>query len=125
MAERRGRLPTKIKPIFVEPVLLLCGAKLPEVPDWAYEIKLDGYRALAFKLEASSSSDPPRFLQAMPPLLDLLFAPDDERGTARFSAFERNVIVSLFSPAMTNLDLGSRSSMMPSTMALWPRCILA
>jgi ATP-dependent DNA ligase len=23
--------------------------KLPEGPDWAYEIKLDGYRAIAFK----------------------------------------------------------------------------
>src|SRR3984885_6769357 len=28
---------------------LLRTEKLPEGPDWAYEIKLDGYRALAFK----------------------------------------------------------------------------
>jgi DNA ligase D-like protein (predicted ligase) len=43
------RLPTKIKPGFIEPMLLLRTEKLPEGPDWAYEIKLDGYRALAFK----------------------------------------------------------------------------
>ena len=30
-------------------MLLLRTEKLPEGPDWAYEIKLDGYRALAFK----------------------------------------------------------------------------
>jgi DNA ligase D-like protein (predicted ligase) len=43
------RLATKIKPGFIEPMLLLRTEKLPEGPDWAYEIKLDGYRALAFK----------------------------------------------------------------------------
>jgi DNA ligase D-like protein (predicted ligase) len=43
------RLPTKIKPGFIEPMQLLRTEKLPEGPDWAYEIKLDGYRALAFK----------------------------------------------------------------------------
>ena len=46
---RYVRLPTKIKPGFIEPMLLLRTEKLPEGPDWAYEIKLDGYRALAFK----------------------------------------------------------------------------
>src|SRR5690348_17277345 len=30
-------------------MLLLRTEKLPEGPDWTYEIKLDGYRALAFK----------------------------------------------------------------------------
>jgi DNA ligase D-like protein (predicted ligase) len=42
-------LPAKIKPGFIEPMLLLRAEKLPEGPDWAYEIKLDGYRAVAFK----------------------------------------------------------------------------
>ena len=42
-------MPTKIKPGFIEPMLLLRTEKLPEGPDWAYEIKLDGYRPLAFK----------------------------------------------------------------------------
>ena len=32
---------------FVEPMECLAVAKLPDGPDWVYEIKLDGYRALA------------------------------------------------------------------------------
>jgi ATP-dependent DNA ligase len=31
---------------FVEPMQCLAVAKLPEGPDWEYEIKFDGYRAL-------------------------------------------------------------------------------
>jgi len=34
---------------FVEPMLLLRTEKLPEGKEWLYEIKLDGYRALAIK----------------------------------------------------------------------------
>jgi ATP-dependent DNA ligase len=34
---------------FVEPMLLLRTQKLPEGPEWLYELKLDGYRALAIK----------------------------------------------------------------------------
>jgi bifunctional non-homologous end joining protein LigD len=34
---------------FIEPMLLLRTEKLPEGDPWAYELKLDGYRALAFK----------------------------------------------------------------------------
>ena len=34
---------------FIEPMLLLRTEKLPEGPDWAYELKLDGYRAIAYK----------------------------------------------------------------------------
>ena len=30
-------------------MLLLSAGKLPQGPDWLYEIKLDGYRALAIK----------------------------------------------------------------------------
>jgi len=37
------------KATFVEPMLLLRTEKLPEGPDWQYELKLDGYRALAIK----------------------------------------------------------------------------
>ena len=39
----------KTKPAFVEPMLLLRTEKLPEGPDWLYELKFDGYRALAIK----------------------------------------------------------------------------
>jgi bifunctional non-homologous end joining protein LigD len=34
---------------FIPPMLLLPKDSLPEGPDWLYEIKLDGYRALAIK----------------------------------------------------------------------------
>jgi len=34
---------------FIEPVLLLRTERLPEGGDWLYELKLDGYRALAIK----------------------------------------------------------------------------
>ena len=36
---------------FIEPMLLLSTEKLPEGPDLQYEIKFDGYRALAMKSE--------------------------------------------------------------------------
>jgi DNA ligase D-like protein (predicted ligase) len=39
----------KTKASFVAPMLLLATARLPEGPNWLYEIKLDGYRAIAFK----------------------------------------------------------------------------
>jgi bifunctional non-homologous end joining protein LigD len=34
---------------FVEPMLPLRTEKLPAGPDWLYELKFDGYRALAIK----------------------------------------------------------------------------
>jgi ATP-dependent DNA ligase len=34
---------------FIEPMLLLRTEKLPERTNWVYELKLDGYRAIAFK----------------------------------------------------------------------------
>jgi ATP-dependent DNA ligase len=42
-------LAAKVKPRFIEPMLLLRTETLPEGPEWGYEIKLDGYRAVAFK----------------------------------------------------------------------------
>jgi bifunctional non-homologous end joining protein LigD len=38
-----------VKAKFIEPMLLLRTEKLPEGPDCQYELKLDGYRALAIK----------------------------------------------------------------------------
>jgi DNA ligase D-like protein (predicted ligase) len=41
---------TRTKARFVEPMLLLRTDELPDDPDrWAYQLKLDGYRAIAFK----------------------------------------------------------------------------
>ena len=39
----------KTKASFIEPMLLLRSETLPEGPEWTYELKLDGYRALAIK----------------------------------------------------------------------------
>ena len=36
-------------PRFIEPMLLVRTDMLPSGPAWRYELKLDGYRALAFK----------------------------------------------------------------------------
>ena len=48
---RTARKPTakKTKASFIEPMLLLRSETLPEGPEWLYELKLDGYRALAIK----------------------------------------------------------------------------
>jgi bifunctional non-homologous end joining protein LigD len=46
---------------FIPPMLLLQRESLPEGPDWLYEIKLDGYRAVAIKssgkLQLGSGND--------------------------------------------------------------------
>lgn len=34
---------------FIEPMLLARAERLPEGANWSYELKLDGYRALAIK----------------------------------------------------------------------------
>ena len=47
--ERTHRGGQSLRTGFIEPMLLLRTDKLPEGPEWTYEIKLDGYRALAFK----------------------------------------------------------------------------
>lgn len=39
----------KAKARFFEPMLLLVTGSLPEGSNWGYELKLDGYRAFAFK----------------------------------------------------------------------------
>ena len=40
---------TKLRAGFIEPMLLKRTDALPRGEDWAYELKLDGYRAIAFK----------------------------------------------------------------------------
>jgi DNA ligase D-like protein (predicted ligase) len=40
---------SQTKARFIEPMLLLRTERLPEGTNWAYELKLDGYRAIAFK----------------------------------------------------------------------------
>src|SRR5688572_8335440 len=38
-----------VRATFIPPMLLLRRQTLPEGPDWRYELKHDGYRAIAFK----------------------------------------------------------------------------
>lgn len=39
------------KAAFIEPMLLLQASELPDGPEWLHELKLDGYRVVAFKSE--------------------------------------------------------------------------
>jgi bifunctional non-homologous end joining protein LigD len=41
--------PPKVQGGFIDPMLLLRTDKLPERDGWLYELKLDGFRAMAFK----------------------------------------------------------------------------
>jgi ATP-dependent DNA ligase len=43
---KRRSLPAR-EAAFIEPMECLAVAKLPDGPEWVYEIKLDGYRTLA------------------------------------------------------------------------------
>src|SRR5262247_3517788 len=45
----RSSGPRQPKVSFVAPMLLLRTEKLPEGANWLYELKLDGYRCIAFK----------------------------------------------------------------------------
>jgi DNA ligase D-like protein (predicted ligase) len=42
-------MPARVKAKFIEPMLLLRTDRLPEDARWGYEVKLDGYRAIAFR----------------------------------------------------------------------------
>ena len=41
--------PKRQNPSFVTPMAAVSVDPLPEGPEWSYELKLDGYRAIAFK----------------------------------------------------------------------------
>ena len=43
--------PPKTKAEFIQPMLLLRAERPPEGPNWLYELKLDGYRAIAAKAD--------------------------------------------------------------------------
>ena len=42
-------MPARVTAKFIEPMLLLRTDKLPVGEQWIYELKLDGYRAIAFR----------------------------------------------------------------------------
>jgi len=71
----------KTKASFIEPMLLLSSERLPEGPEWLYEVKLDGYRAIAVKaagkvhLRSRNNKD---FNGRYPPIVKALTALPDE-----------------------------------------------
>lgn len=68
----------KAKAAFIEPMLLFRAGALPEAAEWLYELKLDGYRALAInsggsvQLRSRNDNDfsvrYPAILRALAPL---------------------------------------------------------
>ena len=53
---KTGRLPPTSSARFIDPMLLLRTDSLPDSDRWLYELKLDGYRAIAFKTRRQPSS---------------------------------------------------------------------
>ena len=47
--KNRHRTPTRKPPAFITPMAAQVVKLLPEGPDWIYELKFDGYRALIIK----------------------------------------------------------------------------
>src|SRR5215469_6857054 len=86
---------------FIEPMQALSVEKLPE-GDWLYEVKLDGYRALAFKdgkdvrlisrnnkpLNYPQLLDSLRLLAVEQVILDGEIVPLDEKGRSSFQLLQ-------------------------------------
>ena len=53
-------------PDFIEPMLLLRTERLPEGPEWLYELKFDGYRALAIKTGGGECGSAPATIRTSP-----------------------------------------------------------
>jgi bifunctional non-homologous end joining protein LigD len=81
-----------MKAAFVEPMLLLRTEALPDGPEWLYELKLDGYRAIAVKanrivqLRSRNNND---FNDAYPRVAEALATlPDDSVVDGEVVAFD-------------------------------------
>jgi bifunctional non-homologous end joining protein LigD len=92
---------------FVEPMQCLAVAKLPEGPEWEYEIKFDGYRALGINVDGrvqlfsrngnDFSVRYPLVTRAVSKLpdktvIDGEIVASDERGLPRHSTFCKTTI---------------------------------
>lgn len=100
----RGSRQKRDNPGFVTPMAALAVEALPEGPDWSYELKLDGYRALiiknggSIKLRSRNDKDllsmypalaaTARRLQAEQAVIDGEIVAVDERGRPSFQALQ-------------------------------------
>ena len=100
----RGSRQKRDNPGFVTPMAALAVEALPEGPDWSYELKLDGYRALiikdggSIKLRSRNDKDllsmypalaaTARRLQADQAVIDGEIVAVDERGRPSFQALQ-------------------------------------
>lgn len=69
------------KAAFIEPMLLLQTTDLPDGPEWLHELKLDGYRAVAFKSDGKvhlRSRNDHDFTSRCGAVIQALFALPDE-----------------------------------------------
>jgi ATP-dependent DNA ligase len=92
LADRKGRA-VPATGHFIEPMACLAAASLPAGSAWEYELKLDGYRAIAFKardrvhLISRNGKD---FAQRYPALVSALESLPDE--TVRGRATRQRVV---------------------------------
>lgn len=112
---------------FVEPMLCASVKELPEGPDWEYELKLDGYRALGLKndghtrLYSRNGKDfsgrfpnVTRALKALPDetLIDGELVSVDESGRPSFSSLQNSdrapVFYAFDMPMLAGEDLTRR-----------------
>src|SRR5688572_15910147 len=100
----RGSRQKRDNPGFVTPMAALAVEALPEGPDWSYELKLDGYRALiikdggSIKLRSRNDKDllsmypalaaTARRLQAEQAVIDGEIVAVDEQGRPSFQALQ-------------------------------------
>ena len=97
--------PPKVHARFIEPMLLLPAQALSEGTGWLYELKLDGYRAVAFKTggrvhlrprnDKDFTTNYPAIAQALAPMpdetdLDGEIVALDEAGRPSFNALQNH-----------------------------------
>jgi bifunctional non-homologous end joining protein LigD len=102
--------PPKLQAKFVDPMLLLRMDKLPDRDGWLYELKLDGFRAIAFKtggkvyLRSRNNKDfntkYPAIISALAPMPDETVIDGEivalEAGRPSFSALQNHDSSALF-----------------------------
>jgi bifunctional non-homologous end joining protein LigD len=102
--------PPKVQARFIDPMLLLRADKLPDGDGWSYELKLDGFRAVAFKTggmvhlrsrnDKGFSTKYPAIVKALAPMPDETVIDGEivalEAGRPSFSALQNHDSSTLF-----------------------------